>query len=220
MDETETREAIVGASRYLIERGLNQAASGNISVRAGRHLLITPSGIEPDALSADGIVRMPLEGTGAEWSGPHPPSSEWRLHFDLMRARPDIGAIVHTHSPHATALSTLRLPIPAVHYMIAAFNGPRVHCTVYAPFGSKALSDLVVDGLGDRHGVLLGNHGMVVTGADLAKAMWRAQELESLARLYILARGAGEPAILSDADIAEAIERFKTYGPASAPVAP
>lgn len=213
MDHLETCDAIVAASRCLVKAGLNQSASGNISVRIGDDLLITPSGIVPDDLSAAMICRMPIRGAEGDWSGSHRPSSEWRLHRDVARARADVRAIVHTHAPHATALSMVGTAIPAAHYMIAAFGGASVSCTPYAPFGSAALADLVVAGLGDRHGVLLGNHGMLVTGADLAQAMWRAQELETLARLYILALAAGTPAILSAAEVADAIERFKNYGP-------
>jgi L-fuculose-phosphate aldolase len=215
MDDLRSRDAIVAASHHLASSGLNQGASGNISMRDGTDMLITPSGIMPENLSAEMIVRMPLDTMHVDRAGAHRPSSEWHMHLGILRARSDVGAIVHTHSPHATALSTLRKPIPALHYMIAAFNGPSVRCTSYAPFGSQALADLVVDGLGERHGVLLGNHGMLVTGHDLAKALWRAEELETLARLYILALAAGDPVILSDDDIADAIERFKDYGPKS-----
>ncbi len=178
-------------------------------------MLITPSGIAADRLSSESIAAMPVNagGDSCSWEGPHAPSSEWRMHRDILLARPDVQAIVHTHAPHATALSMLREPIRAAHYMIAAFGGPLVHCTPYAPFGTQALSDLAIEGLGERHAVLLGNHGMLVTGADLPKAMWRASELEGLARLYLLALSAGRPALLSDAEVEDAIERFKTYGP-------
>ena len=215
MNEDDHRAALVQASRRLVDAGLNQGASGNISVRQGRHVLVTPSGLSPDAVSAGRIARMTIDDEDGRWAGPDAPSSEWRFHLAILRARPDVGAVVHTHAPHATALSMLRMPIPAVHYMIAAFNGPVVRCTAYAPFGSADLSGLAVEGLGARHGVLLGNHGMIVTGHDLATAMWRAQELETLARLYLLARSAGDPVVLSDAEIEDAIERFRHYGPAS-----
>ena len=103
------------------------------------------------------IALMPLAGEDGAWSGPLRPSSEWRFHRDIMRARPDVGAIVHTHAAYATALAMLRKPIPAAHYMIAAFGGPTIRCTDYAPFGTQELSDLAVAGLEDRHGVLLGS---------------------------------------------------------------
>ncbi len=155
---------------------------------------------------------MPLAGADGEWSGPLRPSSEWRFHRDIMRARDDIGAIVHTHAPYATALAMLRKPIPAAHYMIAAFGGPTIRCTDYAPFGTQELSDLAVAGLEGRHGVLLGSHGMIATGADLEQAMWRAVELEALAKMYHLALLVGTPAILADEDVAVLAELFKSYG--------
>lgn len=162
--------------------------------------------------SPKSIARMPLSGAHGEWSGPLRPSSEWRFHHDILCARPDVGAIVHTHAPYATALAMLHKPIPAAHYMIAAFGGPTVRCTDYAPFGTQELSDLVVAGLEGRHGVLLGSHGMIATGADLEQALWRAVELEALAKMYHLALLVGTPAILSDKEVAELVERFKSYG--------
>jgi L-fuculose-phosphate aldolase len=118
----------------------------------------------------------------------------------------------HTHSVYATALSMLREEIPAAHYMVAAFGGPNVRCTPYAPYGTQELSDLVIEGLRDRHGVLLGQHGMVVTARDLDQAMWRAVELETLAKMYVIARSVGRPHILPDEEIAITVERFKSYG--------
>lgn len=218
--EGEDRAAIVAASQRLARTGLNPGTAGNISLRRGDAMLITPSGIRPEDLTADAIAAGPLRGDAHAFAGPHRPSSEWRFHQAILCARADVGAIVHTHAPHATALSILRQPIPAAHYMIAAFGGPRVHCTDYAPFGSAELSDLAVEGLGDRHAVLLGNHGMICTGDDLQRAMWRAEELETLARLYILARSVGQPVILSDAEVSEAIERFRSYGPSRTPISP
>ena len=110
------------------------------------------------------IARMPLEADYGVWSGPRPPSVEWRFHLDIMRARPDVGAIVHCHATYATALSMLHKPIPAAHYMIALFGGPTVRCTTYAPYGTKELSELAVAGLKARNGVLLGNHGLIAVG--------------------------------------------------------
>jgi L-fuculose-phosphate aldolase len=158
------------------------------------------------------LARMPLASEYGAWSGPLRPSSEWRLHVDIMHARPDVGAIVHTHARHATALSMLQRPIRAAHYMIALFGGATVECTRYADFGTQELSKLAVAGLSDRHAVLLGNHGMVVTGADLPAAMRRAYELETLAEMYGLALAAGRPVILTNEEVTRAIERFKSYG--------
>lgn len=204
------RIALVEASGELVARGLNQGTAGNISARCEGGMLITPSGIEPSAMRPDMIARMTL--SDASWSGTTEPSSEWRLHRDILRHRGDIDAVVHTHSLYATVLSTLHRPIPALHYMIAGFNGPEIRCTPYAPFGTQALSDLIIEHLGDRHGVLLGNHGMVATGATLRQALWRASELETLAKMAYLAACAGGAVILPEAEIERTIERFKGYG--------
>jgi L-fuculose-phosphate aldolase len=134
------------------------------------------------------------------------------MHRDILRAREDVQAVVHTHSTYATTLAALRRDIPAVHYMIGIFATSRVRCTDYAPFGTQALSDLAVAGLGRAHGALLGNHGMIVTGETLDRAMWRAVELEALARVYYLASLAGEPVVLPEEEIAGEIERFSAYG--------
>lgn len=212
MNESRLREALVENCRALERLNVNQGTSGNLSARCGDDMLITPSAVPYDVLTPQMIAKMPLQGEYGAWTGPVPPSSEWRIHLDILRARTDVGAIIHTHALHATTLSLLHKPIPAVHYMIAAFGGPTIRCTKYAPFGSKELSDLVVEGLRDRHGVLLGQHGMVVTGHDLGQAMWRAVELETLAKMYLLALTVGRPRVLSDAEIMRTVEKFKTYG--------
>ncbi len=218
-DASRLRTALVAANLQLVRDGLNQGTSGNLSVRHGDHLLITPSGVPADRVEASMIAAMPLAGDG-EWSGPAKPSSEWRLHRDILVARPDVGAVVHTHSLYATVLATQHRPIPALHYMVAAFGGPLVRCTPYAPFGTQALSDLVVSHLGDGHGVLLGNHGMVATGTTLEQAMWRAAELELLARTTVLATlGSTPPVILADDEIARTVARFADYGLNTAPAA-
>lgn len=206
------RAAIVAQCRAMNASGLNQGVAGNISARLGDALVITPSAIPYDVLRPEMLAVMPLSGEYGAWSGPLKPSSEWRFHLDIMRARPDVGAIVHSHPPYGTALAMLGKPILAAHYMIALFGGPIIECTKYAPYGTKELSDLAIAGLGDRHGVLLGNHGAIATGASLESAMHRAVELEALARMYYLAIAVGRPAILSDEEIARIIERFKTYG--------
>jgi L-fuculose-phosphate aldolase len=143
-------------------------------------------------------------------------SSEWRFHRDILRARSDVGAVVHTHAPYATVLSMLRRPIPASHYMIAAFGGAQVECTDYAPFGTQELSDLTLQGLGPRLGVLLGSHGMIAVGPDLRRAMWLAGELETLAKLHYLASLAGAPVILPEEETLALCERFSAYGPGAA----
>ena len=210
--EKALRAAIIAQCRALNATGLNQGSAGNISARLGDAMLITPSAIRYDAMRPEMIATMPLAGEYGAWSGVLKPSTEWRFHLDIMRARPDVGAIVHCHPPYGTALAMLHKPILAAHYMIALFGGPIVECTKYAPYGTKELSDLVVAGLADRHAVLLGNHGVITTGATLESAMHRIVELEALARMYYLAIAVGRPAILSDEEIGRIVVRFKTYG--------
>jgi L-fuculose-phosphate aldolase len=210
--ERDLRQGLVTRCRDLEKFGLNQGTAGNLSVRFGDAMLITPSAVPYDLLKPDMIARMPLDRDYGAWMGPLPPSSEWRIHLDILRARPEVGALIHTHSLYATTLSMLRKPIPAAHYMIAAFGGPSIRCTDYAPFGTPELSELALAGLEDRTGVLLGSHGMVVLGATLDEAMWRAGELETIAKMFYLASSIGKPEILSDDEIARIVERFKNYG--------
>ena len=208
--ESALRADMVAASLDLVRTGLNQGTAGNIAVRFDDGMLITPSGMTPDVMSDASIAMMSLEG---DWAGPNKPSSEWRLHRDILTHRQDVNAVVHTHSLYATILAAQHRSIPALHYMIAAFGSPRIRCTPYAPFGTQALSDLIIANLGASHGVLLGNHGMLTTGVALDQAMWRAAELETLAKMYFLASmGGGTPVILSDEEIARTIERFVDYG--------
>jgi L-fuculose-phosphate aldolase len=212
MNEAELRDALVENCRTLERLNVNQGTSGNLSARCGDAMLITPSAVPYDRLTSAMIAKMPVRGDYGAWSGPLPPSSEWRIHLDILRAKPEVGAVIHTHALHATTLSLLHKPIPAVHYMIAAFGGPTIRCTKYAPFGTKELSTAVVEGLVDRQGVLLGQHGMVVTGQDVGQALWRAVELETLAKMYLLALSIGRPFILPDDEIMRTVEKFKSYG--------
>ena len=217
MTEEAQRLAIVAAARELARLGLNHGSTGNLSVRRGASALVTPSGLTAGALTPESIARMPLDGDpdAAEpvWEGPSPPSSEWRFHLDILRARPEANAVVHTHSPYATTLAAMRRDIPAVHYMIAAFGGPTVRCVDYAPYGTTELSRLALEGLEGRTGVLLANHGAIVIGVDLQRALWRAVELEDLARLYYHSLIAGGAAILDDDEIMRTVARFDHYGP-------
>ena len=216
--ERQLREAIIAKCRWMNASGLNQGTSGNISARYQDRMLITPSAIAYDAMMPDMIASMPLEGGGG-WDGPLKPSTEWRFHFDIMRARPDVGGIVHTHSTYATVLAIARKSIPACHYMIAAFGGTDIRCAGYARYGTQELSDLALAALDQRNGCLLANHGMIAVGANLDKAMWHAVELETIARQYYLSLTLGSPVILSDADIAETAKGFAGYGLQDAPAA-
>jgi L-fuculose-phosphate aldolase len=211
-EERQLREAIIAKCRWMNACGLNQGTSGNISARYQDRMLITPSAVAYDAMMPDMIASMPLEGSYGDWDGPLKPSTEWRFHLDIMRARPDVGSIVHTHSTYATVLAIARKSIPACHYMIAAFGGIDIRCAGYARYGTKELSELALAALHQRNGCLLANHGMIAVGANLDKAMWLAVELEAIARQYYLSLALGSPFILSDADIAETAKGFASYG--------
>jgi len=155
---------------------------------------------------------MPIEGEYGTWTGPLQPSTEWRFHLDIMRARPDVGSIVHTHSTYATVLAIARKSIPACHYMMAAFGGNDIRCAGYARYGTKELSELALAALEGRNGCLLANHGMIAVGANLDKAMWLAVELETIARQYYLSLALDHRVILSEEEIAETARGFSTYG--------
>lgn len=212
MSEQSLRAEIVTRARELDASGLNRGSSGNLSVRCGDALLITPSGIPAGELEPDMLALMPLDGEYGSWKGPLKPSSEWRFHLDLMRGRSDFNAIVHTHSPFATILSIARRPIPAVHYMMAAFGGPEIRCSDYACYGTAELSEAVLRAIDGRAGCLMGNHGMVVGGPNLTRACWLAQELEALAHQYFHVMQIGGGHVLSEAELAETAKSFASYG--------
>jgi L-fuculose-phosphate aldolase len=213
--ELDLRRAIIDACRWMNASGLNQGTSGNISARHGDAMLISPSGVPYDQLEPDDVVAMPLEGEYGSYQakGNNIPSSEWRFHLDIMKARSDVGAIVHTHSTYATTLAIARKEIPACHYMIAAAGGPNIRCADYATYGTAELSTAALKALEGRTCCTLANHGMIATGPTLAKAQWLAVELETIAKQYYLSLCIGGPVILSDAEIEHVKERFKSYGP-------
>lgn len=210
--ELQLRQSIVEKCRWLNASGLNQGTSGNISVRLGDDMLITPSGIPYETMTAEMIAAMPIVGDDGSYRGPLKPSSEWRIHLDILRARPDAGAVVHTHSTYATALAIARRGIPACHYMVAAFGGGDVRCSGYARFGTKELSDAALAALEGRNGCLLANHGMITVGPTLEKAMYLAVELETLAKQYWLSLQIGGPVLLTEREIQDALAGFASYG--------
>ena len=212
MDERALRQSIVDHCIGMNGSGLNQGTSGNISARFGKTMLITPSGRPYATMKPDDIAVMPIDGEYGAWTGPFKPSSEWMFHLDIMKARPEVGAIVHTHSTFATILSMTRRPIPACHYMVAAFGGNDVRCGGYARYGTKELSAEALKALEGRTGCRLANHGMVAVGPTLEKAMWGAVELETIAKQYYHALLLGDLVLLSDAQIEETLKAFATYG--------
>lgn len=209
------RTAIVEACRWFVAAGLVQGTSGNVSVRYRNRMMITPSGVPYDAMTPDDVVAVDLVGESPRVRARKglTPSSEWRFHFDILRARPDVGAVVHTHSPYATAFAICRKELVAAHYMIAAAGGPTIRVADYATFGTQELSDAALAALEGRAACLLANHGVIATGPTLERALWLAQEVEVLARQTAIALGIGMPVILDDAEIARVVEKFKGYGP-------
>lgn len=207
--ETDLRRELIAQALKMNASGLNQGTSGNLSVRWGDGLLVTPSGVAYDELAPEDIVAMRMDG---HWQHRLAPSSEWRIHRDLYAARPDVHAVVHAHPVHCTALAMRGMEIPAAHYMVAISGGPNIRCAPYHTYGTQALSDAALQALQGRSCCLLANHGMLATGPTLKKAMWVAVEMEALARQYILALQLGGPNILPDDEIAVVVEKFKGYG--------
>lgn len=203
------RQRIIEACHQMERSGLNRGTSGNVSCREGDHFLITPSGVPVPQLRPESIVAMGFKG---EIIGEGKPSSEWHFHLDLLKNRPELNAIVHTHSPHATALACLREDLPAFHYMIAIAGGDSVRCAPYALFGTEALSAHAVNAMKDRKACLLANHGLIAAGRDLDEAMAVATEIESLCQQYLLARQTGQPVLLSSEEMLAVIDRFRSYG--------
>jgi len=212
MSDTRTalRHEIVAVSRALDAAGLMPNKSGNVSCRIPGGFLVTPSGVPYGQLDAGQVVELTADGNAVE-SGLRP-SSEWRMHGAIYAQRPEVAAVVHTHSPRATALSCARLGIPAFHYMIALAGGS-IRCMPYATFGTEELARNAVCGLDGRRAVLLANHGVVAVGASLREAHSVAFEVENLALQYLELRAAGlEPVVLDDAELARVIEKFTDYG--------
>ena len=212
-EEATPSERLVRATRALADEGLSPGSSGNLSFRRGRGFVITPSGVEPARLGPHALVRLDL--TGRVLHGTLAPSSEWPMHAALYRARPDVGAVVHCHSPYATTLACARKPIPPLHYMIAVASRDEVPCATYQAFGSEALAASAVDALGPRFATLLANHGQIAVGRDLDHALWVAREVETLARTYWGTLAIGGPVPLSAAEIEAVNERIANYGPAA-----
>ena len=206
--------ALVAACRELTRRGLTYGTSGNISIRRDESsFFISPTGAVYEELEATDIPLMEFTG---RWFGRRRPSSEWRFHRDILGARPDVGAIVHTHSRYATALACTGRGIPAFHYMVAVTGGSEIRCAPYRTFGSQELSDVALVALGGQNACLLGNHGVIALGADVTAALTLAGEVENLAAQYCAALALGDVRILEAAEMLRVIEKFRTYGKADA----
>jgi L-fuculose-phosphate aldolase len=203
------REQLLAITLKLNELGLNRGTSGNASVRDGDGFLVTPTGLAAEQMMPGDMVRMHFDG---DHEGERKPSSEWRFHRDILAARPEIGAVIHTHSMFATTLACLHREIPPFHYMIAVAGGDSIRCAPYALFGSQALSDAALAALEDRRACLLANHGMIALGRDLDQALAVAVEIETLCEQYWRVVQAGEPKLLTPEQMSEVMEQFKGYG--------
>jgi L-fuculose-phosphate aldolase len=203
------RQSIIDACREMNRLGINQGTSGNISLRHGDGMLITPTSVPYDAMRSEQIVFMTLDS--APEAGQRP-SSEWRFHRDILKARPEVNAVVHAHPPYSTILAIMGREVPPLHYMIACAGGETIRCAPYATFGTEELSRHAVAALEDRSACLLAHHGMIAVGTSLAKAMWLAVEVETLARQYHGCLQIGTPPLLSKAEIENVRARMAGYG--------
>ncbi len=207
---TGSRAPLVDAARQLVRDGLVVGTAGNVSVRTSQGLVITPTAVPADELSPEQLAV--LDDEGGQVGGTHRRSSEWRLHLAIYQARPDVGAVVHTHSVAATALSVLRRPLPPIHYALHQLGG-EVRVAPYATFGSAELAQHTATTLGTAHAVLLANHGAVAVGPDLPTALERARLVEWLGRVYLEVLKTGPPHVLTPDEMAAAGDRFQEYRP-------
>ncbi len=201
---------LVRAAKRLAAQGLMPGTTGNLSIRTHVGMLVTPSGMQWELLEPQDLIELSLDGERRR--GLRTPTTEWRLHGGLYQARPELEAIVHTHSRFATVISCLREHIPAVHYMIALTGGPRIPCARYETYGTAELAVACAESLGSGKATLLANHGQVSASTSLEDAVKVAIEVENLAFTWWHARSAGQPVILDDAEIAKVGEQFKAYG--------
>ena len=213
-EESALRQGVIDTCLEMNASGVNKGTSGNVSARWGDGLLLTPSGVPYVELAPEDIVFMAHDGS-FKAKADRKPSSEWRFHVDIMADRPDVHAIVHTHSLYATTIAIKGVNIPAVHYMIAVAGGPTIRCAPYATFGSAELSAHALTALAGRHACILRHHGVIACGANLKRALWLASEVETLAKLFHLSLMLGDPPILPDDEIARVVAKFGTYGPQS-----
>ncbi|MGV9250180.1 class II aldolase/adducin family protein [Streptomyces sp. NPDC003697] len=209
-EEARAWEALVATARRTVAEGLVVGTSGNVSVRVGDTVLVTPSGVPYDRLTPEDVTGVDLDGRRV--LGTLVPTSELPLHLALYRGT-DASAVVHTHAVHATAVSTLLAELPAIHYMTAALGGP-VRVAPYATYGTEELAANMLRALDGRSGCLLQNHGTVTYGASLDQAWDRTAQLEWMCRVWLTASSVPgrTPHLLSPGQLAEAGERLRGYG--------
>ena len=209
MKDRDKRQSIIDACLRMNVLGINQGTSGNISLRHGDGMLVTPTSTPYEAMTPEQIVYMHLDGNH---DPAQRPSSEWRFHRDILKARPEVQAIVHAHPPYSTMLAIMGMEIPPVHYMVAVAGGDTIRCAPYATFGTQELSEHAVRALEGRMACLLAHHGMIAVGPSLSKAMWLAVEVETLARQYHGCLQIGTPPLLPKEEIEKVRVRMVGYG--------
>jgi L-fuculose-phosphate aldolase len=204
------REDVAWLYKAAAASGLIVGSSGNVSARTPGGMVITPSGGDPATVTAADLAGVGLDGTAPDGATP---SSEWAMHAAVYRVCPEAAFIVHTHADACTALACLGSGLPAFHYMVVQFGGPDVRCAPYVTFGTPELAEHAAEAIRGRSACLLANHGMIVCAATATEAFSRAVLLETLCRQYLLALSAGSPRLLTEQEMRDARERFKTYGP-------
>jgi L-fuculose-phosphate aldolase len=207
------RTEMVDICRRMNSSGINQGTAGNLSARLDGGFLITPTSLPYERMQPADIVEMGFDGT---YSGLHRPSSEWRFHRDILKARSDINVVLHCHSIYATTLAVHHKTIPSFHYMTGVAGGTTIRCAKYATFGTQALSDNALEALEGRLACLLGQHGQISLGKNLEAALWLGIEVETISRLYVQALTLGDPPILSDEEMGRVIRQMQqmSYGQA------
>ena len=196
-NEMRLREQLVAHYKRVEALGLNEMSSGNLSVRLGDRMLISPNGATGESIAVDTVVATSFDGN---YQGERLPSSEWRMHAAIYQRYADAQAVVHTHSDYCVAVASHVMPLPGFHYLVGVFGGDDVPCVPYSTFGRQKLADDASEALADRTACLLGNHGMIARGPNLMRAVNQAQRLEIMCRQYVLSRQLGEPQRLTGAD--------------------
>ena len=197
IDEISLREQLVAHYKTVEAIGLNEMSSGNLSVRLGDKMLISPNGATAKSIAVDTVVETSFDG---DYQGNRLPSSEWRMHAAIYQKHAEAQAVVHTHSDYCVAVASQVMPLPGFHYLIGVFGGDDVPCVPYSTFGRQKLADDASEALTERTACLLGNHGMIARGPNLRRAVNQAQRLEIMCRQYVLARQLGEPKRLTGVD--------------------
>lgn len=206
VSEQEAKETLVSTYRELVEMGLMDQATGNISCRVDGGMLISCSGATAKNLTVERVVKVHHD---TRWEGDVKPSSEWRMHHGVYQRNDVANAIVHTHSDYCVAMACNNLPLPGFHYMVGTFGGSDVPCVPYSTFGTEQLAKDAGEALVDRAAILLGNHGMICRGADFAVAVAHAERLEILCKQYLLAKQLGDPDLLTAKQWAELFDHAK-----------